>query len=323
MSVDYVGSFLVSASCVITAYPIPAASGLSGSMTIKSSKNGGSFNTITPSVTDISNGFYSLALSATDTNTAGDLVIQITNTGNDPYAARLNVVGYNPADSVRLGLTALPTAIIGASGALIIAATTAGDLLLDSSGGVRVDNWAGAATATTNAALSATPISANVTQWAGFTTSTTQSAIATTPAVNAIQWAGFSTATTQSAIATTPSVNVINWAGAATATTQSAIATTPAVNAIQWAGFSTATTQVAVATGVSVSSVNVTQWAGFNTATTQIAIATAVSAGNVNVTSWAGFNTATTQVAIATTPIPASVATSVSVQVISTIVDVL
>lgn len=53
-------------------------------LTITASKDGAAFATITPTVTDLGNGWYTLALTTTHTNTAGDLAIHITGTGADP-----------------------------------------------------------------------------------------------------------------------------------------------------------------------------------------------------------------------------------------------
>jgi hypothetical protein len=48
------------------------------------SKNGAAFNTITPTVTERGNGWYNLALTASHTDTVGDLAFHITATGADP-----------------------------------------------------------------------------------------------------------------------------------------------------------------------------------------------------------------------------------------------
>ncbi len=243
---DYLGQFYVGASGnTVIAYGPPYSSGLT--LVVNSSKNGAAFAAITPAVTDIGSGYYTIALSATDTNTLGDLALYVTSAGNDPYYAKGSVIGSNPF------------------------ATTGP--------AVNVTSWAGAPTSTTQSAIATTP-AVNAIQWAGFSTATTQQAVSTTAGVsatnvNVISWAGFNTATTQLAISTTSvssatNVNVVSWAGFNTATTQIAIATGPiSVNAIQWAGASTATTQLALSTFV-----NVTQWAGFAAATTQLAVAT-------------------------------------------------
>lgn len=58
-------------------------------LTITLSKNAGAFLPITPAVTEKGSGWYNIALTATDTNTLGDLALHIEATGADP----LDVVG--------------------------------------------------------------------------------------------------------------------------------------------------------------------------------------------------------------------------------------
>lgn len=60
-------------------------SGLAGlTLTITASKNGGAFASVSPTVTDRGNGWYSLALTTSHTDTLGDLALHITSTGADP-----------------------------------------------------------------------------------------------------------------------------------------------------------------------------------------------------------------------------------------------
>jgi hypothetical protein len=54
-------------------------------LTITASKNGGSFSSISPTVTELTNGAYKIALTTSHTDTAGDLVLYITGTGAEPY----------------------------------------------------------------------------------------------------------------------------------------------------------------------------------------------------------------------------------------------
>ena len=60
-------------------------------LTITASKNGGAFASITPTVTELATGWYSLALTTTHTNTLGDLLLHITATGADPTDIREQV----------------------------------------------------------------------------------------------------------------------------------------------------------------------------------------------------------------------------------------
>lgn len=53
-------------------------------LTITASKAGAAFASITPTVTERGDGWYSLALTSSHTDTVGDLAIHITSTGADP-----------------------------------------------------------------------------------------------------------------------------------------------------------------------------------------------------------------------------------------------
>ena len=53
-------------------------------LTITASKDGGSFSSITPTVTDLGSGWYKLALTTSHTDTLGDFALHITGTGADP-----------------------------------------------------------------------------------------------------------------------------------------------------------------------------------------------------------------------------------------------
>ena len=53
-------------------------------LTITASKDGGAFSSISPAVTERGNGWYSLALTASHTDTLGDLALHITGAAADP-----------------------------------------------------------------------------------------------------------------------------------------------------------------------------------------------------------------------------------------------
>lgn len=53
-------------------------------LTITASKDGGAFGSIAPTVTERGNGWYNLALTASHTDTLGDLALHITGTAADP-----------------------------------------------------------------------------------------------------------------------------------------------------------------------------------------------------------------------------------------------
>lgn len=151
---------------------ITGVTGLSPTVTL--SKAGGAFASPAGAVTEIANGWYQVAGNATDTNTLGPLILHATGTGADPVDMLYEVVAFDPQNSVRLGLTALPNAAADAAGGLPI--SDAGGLDLDARLDAAISSrqvaiWA-AANSTVN--LSATTIatvtnmvSANVIQVSG------------------------------------------------------------------------------------------------------------------------------------------------------------
>lgn len=74
-----------------------AEEGLSPSVEI--SKNGGAFAAITNSVSEISDGWYKVALTSTETNTNGPLIVRATGTGADEWREVHQVID-DPADGV-------------------------------------------------------------------------------------------------------------------------------------------------------------------------------------------------------------------------------
>lgn len=103
---------------VLSSDHITGATGLSPTVTL--SKNGASFGAASGSITEIGNGWYKVAGNATDTDTLGPLLLHATAGTADPCDVQHEVVAYDPQDSVRLGLTALPNAAANANGGLPI-----------------------------------------------------------------------------------------------------------------------------------------------------------------------------------------------------------
>lgn len=69
------------------------------------SKNGGNFASPTGTVTEMGYGWYKLTPTATDTDTAGSLVVHASATGADPTDREILVVLYDPYNSSDLGLS--------------------------------------------------------------------------------------------------------------------------------------------------------------------------------------------------------------------------
>lgn len=82
--------------------------------------------------TEVANGWYSVALSATDTNTTGDLIVRGTASGCDDSERVLQVVNANTG-----GLSALPNVAAGNAGAVVTSGTGTSQLSV-SSGAVTV-----------------------------------------------------------------------------------------------------------------------------------------------------------------------------------------
>jgi hypothetical protein len=67
--------------------------GLTGAtLTVELSKNGGAFASISPTVTERAYGWYNIVLTASNTDTLGDLALHITASGADPNDVLMEVV---------------------------------------------------------------------------------------------------------------------------------------------------------------------------------------------------------------------------------------
>ena len=77
---------------------ITGATGLT--LTITASKDGAAFASITPTVTERGDGWYSLALTTAHTDTLGDFVVHVTASGADPTDVREEVFSSLPGDAV-------------------------------------------------------------------------------------------------------------------------------------------------------------------------------------------------------------------------------
>lgn len=101
---------------------VTGATGLT--LTVTASKDGGAFGSISPTVTERGNGWYSLALTSSHTDTLGDLALQITGSGADPSSVLGQVIAANLNNATSLGLTNLDAAV---SSRLATASYTAPD----------------------------------------------------------------------------------------------------------------------------------------------------------------------------------------------------
>ena len=79
-------------------------------LTITASKDAAAFASISPTVTELSSGWYKLALTTSHTDTLGDLAIHITGTGADPTDLVDQVVAFDPGVAYLTGSTVVETA---------------------------------------------------------------------------------------------------------------------------------------------------------------------------------------------------------------------
>lgn len=96
--------------------------------TVTLSKNGAAFASPSGAISEVANGWYKVAGNATDSATLGPLALHAEASGADPCDVLYEVVAYNPQDSVRLGLTALPNAAAEAAGGLFTRGSGAGQI---------------------------------------------------------------------------------------------------------------------------------------------------------------------------------------------------
>src|SRR5574343_1123420 len=68
-------------------------------LTITASKDGAAFASISPTVTERGNGWYSLALTSSHTDTLGDLAVHVTATSADPTDLVRQVVAGLPGEA--------------------------------------------------------------------------------------------------------------------------------------------------------------------------------------------------------------------------------
>jgi hypothetical protein len=68
-------------------------------VTVTLSKNGAAFAACSGTVTEISNGWYSLAGNATDRNTVGELLVHAEGTGADNFDGKFVIIPWNPFDA--------------------------------------------------------------------------------------------------------------------------------------------------------------------------------------------------------------------------------
>jgi hypothetical protein len=81
-------------------------------LTVTASKDGGAFAAIGGTVTEVSSGWYKVALTTTDTNTLGTLIIRATAAAcDDAEHAPIEVVAVDMQDAAGLGLSRIDAAI--------------------------------------------------------------------------------------------------------------------------------------------------------------------------------------------------------------------
>jgi hypothetical protein len=153
--------------------------GLAGlTLTINASKDGAAFAGIAPTVTDRGTGWYNVALTASHTDTLGDLALQITGAAADPASIVLLVeagatdVDVSTRSTFAGGAVASVTGAVGSVTGLTVAnldvavstrLATAGYTAPDNAGIAAIPD-ATANAAAVVAAATATPLAANIKQ---------------------------------------------------------------------------------------------------------------------------------------------------------------
>ena len=115
------------------------------SPTVVLSKNGAAFGAPAGAVTEVANGWYAVAGNATDTGTLGPLVLYATAALCDPADDVFEVVAYDPADAVGLGLSAVPANLVLIQGATFLADAAVPVDLTQAIGDTQTDGTLGAA----------------------------------------------------------------------------------------------------------------------------------------------------------------------------------
>lgn len=80
--------------------------------TVQISKNGGAFADTTNAASEIANGWYKVALTATETNTDGAMILRATGTGADEWRDVHEVAASRPANVVSIANNAITAAAI-------------------------------------------------------------------------------------------------------------------------------------------------------------------------------------------------------------------
>jgi hypothetical protein len=107
------------------------------SPTITISKNGAAGIGGTGTFSEVSNGIYSYEFAASEIDTLGWIALNVRKTGvTRDYNAIIQIMSYDYADVVNLGLTSLPDVAIGSTGALLTSYTSNGAIDVTSTGAV-------------------------------------------------------------------------------------------------------------------------------------------------------------------------------------------
>jgi hypothetical protein len=124
---------------------ISAETGVTGTPRI--SKNGGASASASATITQVDStnmpGLYYLELTAGEVDTLGTIYISFKTAATAQWHGVAHVVAYDPYDSVRAGLTALPNAAAEAAGGLYTRGTGAGQINQSANGqvDVNVEQW--------------------------------------------------------------------------------------------------------------------------------------------------------------------------------------
>lgn len=124
------------------------------------SKNGAAFANTTATLTAIANGGYYVELTAVELDTLGFIMVRFKSANTAEFNLTAQVVAFDPYDSVRQGMTALPNAAAEAAGGLYTRGTGAGQINQPANGQIDTNVVAMAAAVLTAAAIATDAITA-------------------------------------------------------------------------------------------------------------------------------------------------------------------
>lgn len=125
------------------------------------SKNGAAFGSTTATLTAVANGLYYVELTGTELDTVGMIAVRYKSANTAEAQVLCQVIPWDPYDTVRIGLTALPNAAAEAAGGLYTRGSGAGQVNQNANGQVDTRTVTMSTDVVTAAAIAADAIGAS------------------------------------------------------------------------------------------------------------------------------------------------------------------